>query len=158
MSTSLSAKFDTRREAEMTVERLVQQFKIDRTHVFIAAEGDENTVGVEEAGSDTEAGGPGSEDRDDAQLAGRVVVTDLADPPERRRTTCKAGDRFRLQRLTRLAALQLDRIMGTRHRHRAAGGSAAGDHATRAERPLRRLVAGPPSARRGRRGASPPAR
>ena len=75
MSTSLSAKFDTRREAEMTVERLVQQFKIDRTHVFIAAEGDENTVGVEEAGSDTKAGGPSPEDRDDAQLAGRVIVS-----------------------------------------------------------------------------------
>ena len=75
MSTSLTAKFDTRREAEMTVERLVQQFKIERTDVFIAAEGDENTVGVEEAGSDTEAGGPSPEDRDDAQLAGRVVVS-----------------------------------------------------------------------------------
>ena len=75
MSTSLTAKFDTRREAEMTVERLVQQFKIERTDVFIAAEGDENTVGIEEAGSDTEAGGPSPEDRDDAQLAGRVVVS-----------------------------------------------------------------------------------
>ena len=75
MSTSLSAKFDTRREAEMTVERLVQQFKIERTDVFIAAEGDDNTVGVEEAGSDTEAGGPSPEDRDDAQLAGRVIVS-----------------------------------------------------------------------------------
>ena len=80
MSTSLTAKFDTRREAEMTVERLVQQFKIERTDVFIAAEGDENTVGIEEAGSDTEAGGPSPEDRDDAQLAGRVVVSvDLED-------------------------------------------------------------------------------
>lgn len=75
MSTSLSAKFDTRREAEMTVERLVQQFKLERTDVFIAVEGSENTVGVEEAGSDTEAGGPSPEDRDDAQLAGRVVVS-----------------------------------------------------------------------------------
>ncbi|WP_242154860.1 hypothetical protein [Sphingomonas sp. BAUL-RG-20F-R05-02] len=75
MSTSLTAKFDTRREAEMTVERLVQQFKIERTDVFITAEGDENTVGIEEAGSDTEAGGPSPQDRDDAQLAGRVVVS-----------------------------------------------------------------------------------
>lgn len=85
MSTSLTAKFDTRREAEMTVERLVQQFKIERTDVFIAAEGEKNTVGIEEAGSDTEAGVPSPEDRNDAQLAGRVVVSvdieddDLAD-------------------------------------------------------------------------------
>lgn len=41
MSTSLVAKFDTQREAEMTVERLVQQFKIERTDVFITAEGDQ---------------------------------------------------------------------------------------------------------------------
>lgn len=75
MSTSLTAKFDTRGEAEMTVERLVQQFKIERTDVFIAAEGDENTVGIEEAGSDIKAGGPSHKDRDDAQLAGRVIVS-----------------------------------------------------------------------------------
>jgi regulator of protease activity HflC (stomatin/prohibitin superfamily) len=75
MSTSLTAKFDKRREAEMTVERLVQQFNIERTDVFVAAEGDENTAGVEEAGSDTKAGAPSPEDRDDAELTGRVVVS-----------------------------------------------------------------------------------
>ena len=75
MSTSLTAKFDTRREAEMTVERLVQQFKIERTDVFVAAEGDENSIGVEEAGSDTEAARPSPEDRDDGKLAGRVIVS-----------------------------------------------------------------------------------
>jgi hypothetical protein len=75
MGTSLIAKFDTRREAEMTVERLVQQFQIERTDIFIAAEGDDNTAGVEEAGSDTEAGSPTPPSRDDAELAGRVVVS-----------------------------------------------------------------------------------
>lgn len=75
MSTSLSAKFDTRREAEMTVERLVQQFKIERTDIFITADGPDNTVGVEEAGSDTKAGAPTPEDRDDAALKGQVVVS-----------------------------------------------------------------------------------
>jgi hypothetical protein len=75
MSTSLVAKFDTRREAEMTVERLVQQFKIERTDVFITTEGAENTVGVEVAGSDTEAGQPSPPARDDAELAGHVVVS-----------------------------------------------------------------------------------
>lgn len=69
MSTSLVAKFDTRREAEMTVERLVQQFEIERTDVFITAEGDQNTAGVDEAGK------PSPEGRDDAALAGRVVVS-----------------------------------------------------------------------------------
>lgn len=34
MSTSLTTKFGTRREADMTVERLVQRFKIERTDVY----------------------------------------------------------------------------------------------------------------------------
>ena len=71
----LTAKFDTRREAEMTVERLVQQFKIDRAKVIVAADGDENTAGIEENGSDNKAGEPSPEARDDAELNGRVVVT-----------------------------------------------------------------------------------
>lgn len=71
----LTAKFDTRREAEMTVERLVQQFEIDREKVVIAADGDENTAGVTEDGSDNEAGEPSPEARDDAELNGKVVVT-----------------------------------------------------------------------------------
>lgn len=75
MSTSLVAKFDTRREAEMAVERLVQQFEIERTDIFITADGEENTAGVDEAGSDTAAGEPSPESRKDAQLAGRVVVS-----------------------------------------------------------------------------------
>ena len=71
----LTGKFDTRREAEMTVERLVQQFDIDRGKIVVAADGDENTAGVEEAGSDNEAGKPSPEARDDAELNGKVVVT-----------------------------------------------------------------------------------
>jgi hypothetical protein len=75
MSTNLSAKFDTRRDAEMTVERLVQQFRIERTDILVKADGDDNTAGVEEAGSDTAAGTPTPESRDDAALEGRVVVS-----------------------------------------------------------------------------------
>jgi hypothetical protein len=75
MSTTLTGSFDTRREAEMTVERLVQQFGIERTDIFVAAEGEENSAGVERAGSDGEAGSPSPESRDDADLAGRVSVS-----------------------------------------------------------------------------------
>lgn len=71
----LTAKFDTRRDAEMTVERLVQQFEIDRAKVVIAADGEENTAGVAEDGSDNKAGEPSPEARDDAELNGKVVVT-----------------------------------------------------------------------------------
>ena len=75
MSTTLTATFDTRRDAEMTVERLVQQFEINRADVFLTTEGADNSSGVEEAGSDTEAGAPSPTNRDDAELAGRVVVS-----------------------------------------------------------------------------------
>jgi hypothetical protein len=64
----------------MTVERLVQEQGIERTDVFIAAAGDENTAGEETAGSDAEAGAPSPESRDDAALNGRVTVSvDIAD-------------------------------------------------------------------------------
>ena len=71
----LTAKFDTRREAEMTVERLVQQFEIDRAKVVVAADGSENTAGVAKDGSDRKAADPSPEARDDAELNGKVVVT-----------------------------------------------------------------------------------
>lgn len=80
MGTTLNATFETRREAEMTVERLVQEHKINRTDIFIATAGDENTAGVAQAGSDIEAGEPSPEARDDAPLNGAVTVSvDIAD-------------------------------------------------------------------------------
>ena len=76
----LRAKFNTRREAEMTIERLVQQFGIDRAKVVVSADGDENTAGVAGDGSDNKAGSPSPEAREDAELNGKVVVTvDVAD-------------------------------------------------------------------------------
>lgn len=85
MPSTLTAKFDTRREADMAVERLVQTFHIERTDIFVAPEGAENSAGNEQAGSDVEAGEPSPESRDDAALAGKIVVSvdieddDLAD-------------------------------------------------------------------------------
>jgi len=75
MGTTLTATFETRRDAEMTVERLVQEHGIERTDVFIAANGDENSVGAEQAGSDKDAGQPSPEPREDAPLHGAVSVS-----------------------------------------------------------------------------------
>ena len=75
MGTTLTATFETRREVEMTVERLVQEYGVERTDVFIAADGDENSAGEEQAGSDGEAGEPGPEQRGDAPLHGAVSVS-----------------------------------------------------------------------------------
>ena len=44
MAVMLSATFDTRREAEMTVERLVQQFELGRAALFITSEGAEDSA------------------------------------------------------------------------------------------------------------------
>jgi len=48
---------------------------IDRRPGFVAAEGSENSAGEEKAGSDTEAGSPSPNDRDDASLKGRITVS-----------------------------------------------------------------------------------
>ena len=75
MGTTLTGQFETRREAEMTVERLVQEHGIERTDIFIVATGRENTAGEETAGSDTKAGGPSTETREDAALNGAIEVS-----------------------------------------------------------------------------------
>ena len=75
MSTTLKASFETRREAEMTIERLVQEYGVERTNIFVAAEGTKNSAGEEQAGSDNEAGAPSPENRDDTALAGRISLS-----------------------------------------------------------------------------------
>ncbi|WP_242097889.1 MULTISPECIES: hypothetical protein [unclassified Sphingomonas] len=80
MATTLTATFDSRREAELTVERLVQEHGIDRAAISIAADGDENSAGTEKSGSDLPDGSQDSSSRDDAALTGMVmVVVDLDD-------------------------------------------------------------------------------
>ncbi|TZG25738.1 hypothetical protein [Sphingomonas montanisoli] len=75
MSRSLTATFATRRDAEMTVERLVQEFGIERTDIFVAAEGDANTAGTAAAGSDAAGAEAGSEERADGAHDGGVTVS-----------------------------------------------------------------------------------
>lgn len=75
MATTLHANFETRRQAEMTVERLVQELGVDRKAIVVTAAGDENSAGEEIAGSDEKAGDPSPERRDDAALNGQVSVS-----------------------------------------------------------------------------------
>lgn len=80
MATKLQAQFETRRQAEMTVERLVQEYGIDRGKIVVTAAGEANTAGVQRAGSDNPAGAPTEPPRADAALAGAVLVmVELAD-------------------------------------------------------------------------------
>ncbi len=94
MGTTLKANFETRREADMTVERLVQECGIERTDIFVFAEGSENSAGEDKAGSDTEAGSPSPDDRDDAVLEGRITVSIDIEDDDQAAKICSAFAEF----------------------------------------------------------------
>lgn len=75
MSTTLNATFETRRDSEMAIERLVQEYGIERTDIFVTAAGADNSVGDRQAGSDGAAATPSPEPRDDAALNGGIAVS-----------------------------------------------------------------------------------
>ena len=80
MSQTLKTTFATRREAELAVEHLVQQHGFERTDIFVAPEGSENSAGEEISGSDRAAAEPSVESRTDGALNGRIEVSvDLQD-------------------------------------------------------------------------------
>lgn len=80
MSSTLTASFATRREAELAVERLVQKHGIERSDIFIAPEGEANSSGERASGSDRSSGDPSEDARGDAALNGRIEVSvDLQD-------------------------------------------------------------------------------
>lgn len=75
MSKSITGTFDTRRDAELAVERLVQEFGIERTDIFVTTQGDDNSAGIEVDGSDAPSGAPGDRTRQDGALEGAVTVS-----------------------------------------------------------------------------------
>lgn len=75
MSSILEATFETRREAELVIERLVQEFGVDRAAIHVGPDGDRNTVGERRSGGDAKAAEPSVEPRTDAPLEGRVLVS-----------------------------------------------------------------------------------
>jgi hypothetical protein len=80
MTNNVTGTFKTRRDADMAVERLVQEFGIERTDIFITAQGADNTVGIDVDGSDRPSGASGEEARSDGAHEGVVSVSiDLND-------------------------------------------------------------------------------
>ncbi|KPF67603.1 hypothetical protein IP69_12910 [Bosea sp. AAP35] len=80
MSASLTGQFDTRRDAEMAVERLVQEHGIERADIVVAPVGAANTAGEHAAGSDRATAEPSTQGRQDAALNGLIQVSvDVAD-------------------------------------------------------------------------------
>ena len=78
MSTTLTGTFDSREQADMAVERLVQEIGIERTDIFVAASGTQNSAGNLIGGADNET--VDQAERDDVPLAGGITVSiDLQD-------------------------------------------------------------------------------
>ena len=75
MGNTIKAAFKTRRDAEMAVERLVQEHGIERTDVFIEAASDQNTAGTKVSGADKESGHPGQPADGAPALHGAIEVS-----------------------------------------------------------------------------------
>jgi len=73
MSTTLEGNFASRTHADLAIERLVQEIGIERTDIFVSAEGSQNSAGSVIAGSDDQTVGQAA--RDDAALAGQIIVS-----------------------------------------------------------------------------------
>lgn len=75
MPNTIAATFETRRDAEMAVEHLVQEHGIDRAAVTIAPASAANSAGTATAGADLEDGSPKQDSDGEPALAGRLRVT-----------------------------------------------------------------------------------
>lgn len=75
MAETITGDFETRREAELAVEHLVQQEGLDRASITLAPAGDRNTVGTKPDGADKSDGRAGQQARDDAPTEGAVKIT-----------------------------------------------------------------------------------
>ena len=73
--TLLEATFETRREAEMSIERLVQEFGLDRKAIAVVADGTLNSAGEDTSGGDNASDFPTSSEREDAALNDRIKVS-----------------------------------------------------------------------------------
>lgn len=71
--TTITATFETRREADLVVEHLVQEHDFDRGDIVLESASDENSAGSEAGGADLAGFDDGNED--DAALNGSVKVT-----------------------------------------------------------------------------------
>lgn len=83
MAKTITAKFSTRRDAELAVEHLVQEYGIDRADIFLAAPQGGNSAGSRAAGADVESGHPHVQKSGSPALAGDIELSvDLNDDRE----------------------------------------------------------------------------
>jgi hypothetical protein len=55
LESTVIGEFETRREAELAVEHIVQEYGVQRTDVFIQPVGQRNSAGTRSAGADAKA-------------------------------------------------------------------------------------------------------
>lgn len=72
MPRRISAEFDTRRQAELAVEHLVQEYRLDRRAIEVVAASDDNSAGTTPSGADRDrrTGEPGA-----SATEGRIRVS-----------------------------------------------------------------------------------
>lgn len=75
MSDTITARFESRREADLAIEHLVQEHGIERADIFIEPESDDNSVGEIAAGADVESGHPGVDTDSRPALEGAIAVS-----------------------------------------------------------------------------------
>lgn len=75
---TVTANFETRREAELAVEHLVQEHGVDRDDVTVGPAGEENSAGTEAGGSDLDDGFD-DDAGDGPELAGAIAVSVVAE-------------------------------------------------------------------------------
>ena len=77
---TITATFATRREAELAIERLVQELGIERTDIFVVADGVANSAGIAISGADAESGHTDVAASGRPALAGSITMSiDLND-------------------------------------------------------------------------------
>ncbi len=78
-----TADFETRRDAEMSVEHLVQEHGLDRKAITVVSAGDRNSAGTEQAGGDLEDGRRKGETEGEPALTGAIQVRVEADDAQK---------------------------------------------------------------------------
>ena len=71
----ITGVFETRREADMTVERLVQEHGFDRNAIAVRPDAPENSAGTKVAGADARRGVSAAASGNEAALNGRIAVS-----------------------------------------------------------------------------------
>lgn len=76
MATTVIGIFPTRREVELAVEHLVQEYGLERTDIFIEPVSDANSAGVAATGADVQSGHSGrTPDARGAAYQGALRIT-----------------------------------------------------------------------------------